>query len=500
MKPLIYFHYWAAMSSDPARPARTGRPARPAKRSLAILFLLFCTVSFLSATTIYEAYRHYSSGRFGEAAAIFRSLHDQGELESSDLGLLGICYLHLDDIHAAQKIIDSAVQLSPRSYSTLIARGNLLLYRKAYEEAEEMFRKASETYPNRQESRNGVAAAAAGMAFSLMQKGEYEVAAEEAERAWTLQPRNAQLLALRIAALKQMGRSTELKEAYRSYLNLEPESAEAHTELGLLLYAEKQTEAALPHLQQAADLDSADPEPYLILARLAARNNKSDQARKIVKESVSKAVQLYNQYRLQAAGEFDKGASQDSEGLERIKELSRQAERPESILKESLDLLIALYDEKEPLLAELRRLSQWYPSSVDLRTVLAEQLTAAGRLEEAFGVWTSLAKNFPLYYRPHLGLGRYYIGEKKLSQAALSYRRALDLDSRRPEVYRGLQEVYEKMGKPEAYLQVLQMQLLKDAYNPLLCSEAAKAAEALNLKELAVTYRKRAEEIRSSWN
>ncbi len=527
------------MSSEPERAASPGRlemPVRPivmlrprTHASPAVLVrrtvqkilaaLLFCTIlPLLPAADIDEAYTLYNQGRYEAAAAALESLRDRGELDGADLGLLGMCYLHLDRLEDAQQAITLAGRLSPGNYTVLLARGNLLLYREKYNEAEAVFRRADSFFPGRMETRNGIAAAFAGRAFESLRAGDYEAAAEMAGRAWELQPENLKLLTARIAALRQTDRTEELRSAYRDYLELQPDSADAHAGLGLLLSAggmgdeslseealsgevlneEALTKQALFHLRKAVELDAADPEPFLILARKARGENNIKEARTLVSEAVGKAVQLYNMYRMQAAREMEQGQSRDPEGVKRIKALSEQARRPERILEESLRQLIDLYPDTEALLAELRRLSRWYASSSEVRTVLAEQLTKAGRLEEARGEWEALAEDFPLYYRAHLGIGRCNALEGKLSPAALSYRRALDLAPDKPEVYRRLRELYNRMGKPEVYLQVLEMQILKDKYNPLLYDEAAAAADGLGRPGIAVEYRERAEKIRAA--
>ncbi|MGC9313765.1 MAG: tetratricopeptide repeat protein, partial [Sediminispirochaetaceae bacterium] len=192
----------------------------------------------LPAADIDEAYTLYNRGRYEAAAAALESLRDRGELEGPDLGLLGMCYLHLDRLEDARQAITLAGRLSPGNYTVLLARGNLLLYQEKYDEAEEVFRRADSFFPGRMETRNGIAAAFAGRAFESLRAGDYEAAAEMAGRAWELQPENLKLLTARIAALRQTDRTEELRSAYRDYLELQPESADAHAGLGLLLYAD----------------------------------------------------------------------------------------------------------------------------------------------------------------------------------------------------------------------------------------------------------------------
>jgi tetratricopeptide (TPR) repeat protein len=260
------------------------------------------------------------------------------------------------------------------------------------------------------------------------------------------------------------------------------------------LHSEGKTDAAREYLQRAVELDCTDPEPFLILGREAVETGSTRGARSLIQEAVGKAVQLFNMYRMQAAREMDLADSQDPEMLAHLKTLSQQSERPQQLLEESLSLLTELYSDPEQLIDDLRRLADWYSSSPEVQTVLAQQLTGAGYLDQA------LSERVPFYYKAHLGLAGCYRQTGKLTPAALSGRRALDLAPGEPKVYRELREIYQEMGKPEVYLQVLELQLLKKKYNPLLFRQAAEAAEEVGKTEAAERYRRRAQSLESGKN
>ena len=252
----------------------------------------------------------------------------------------------------------------------------------------------------------------------------------------------------------------------------------------------------------------------------------------MLQETIGKAVQLYSMYRIQAAramegsgagaggqgaeapgtrpddpstgavgagtGAGEAGASAGGAGarLKKLKELSESARRPQRLLREALELLPETFDDRARFLDELRRLADWYPSSVDIRAALAGELAGEGKTAEAREVWRELTERFAFYYQGHLGAGRSYEQEGRYGRALLSYRRALDLASQEPEVYRHLRELYRRQANIRGYLQLLEEQMLKDAYNPLLYEEAADAAEASGDTEKAKQYRRRAEELR----
>lgn len=63
-------------------------------------------------------------------------------------------------------------------------------------------------------------------------------------------------------------------------------------------------------------------------------------------------------------------------------------------------------------------------------------------------------------------------------------------------MYRSLETIYRQMGKPEVYLQVLEMRIMKDKYNILLYEQAARAAAAVGDEPEAELYRERAQKLR----
>jgi tetratricopeptide (TPR) repeat protein len=448
-----------------------------------------------------EAYRLYERGEFEKAAQIVEPLVDRGSANASDMAFLGTCYLNMGAVETADEVIRAAALLDPDAYPVILARGNLALARERYEEAEMHFNDALERFPDRREAKHGVALAASGHASDLMETGEHERALEALRRAIDAQPRDERLLATLIALLRRLGRTEELLEAYDRYLELDPENAEALAGRGVLLHDTGRTRQALPDLHKAADLDTADPEAYSILAERSMEQGDIEHARTMLHEAVAKAVQLYSMYRMQAAKavrDSDESAEQADVRLTRLKELARSAERPRQLLREALEMLPHAYDDPDLYLSDLRRLSEWYPSAVEIRAALADELTRRDRIADARAIWRELTEHSAFYYPGHLGAGRSYERESDHGRALLSYRRALDLAPDEPAVYRHLHRLYRKRGDMQGYLELLEQQMLKEPYIPLLFDQAAEAARGVGDDAAADRYSRRAGELRES--
>lgn len=459
--------------------------------------LLFLCLFPLFSNDLQTALDLYNRGKFEQAKTVMEALRDRGRLEAPGLALLCLVYINTGDLENAEGAVELGSRLAPDEYLVRLARAQLHLSKAEYTRAEQLFTELRAAYPHRGEVLSGLAGALAGQSLELIHKEEFEAAAELTARAVGLQPDNPRLLSHRIAVLRRTDRRTELEEAYRRLLELQPGSGDAYAGLGVLLHEQGERDAARAYLKQAVYFDTVDPEPFLILGKRAAAEDDTDEAQGLLQEAVGKAVQLFNMFRMQAAREMDTQSAQDAQDaqdaqqLKRIQSLSDQSKRPKRLLEESLAALSTLYSDPEELLAVLRRLADWYSSSTDVRTVLAEQLMAAGYTAQARQEWQQLSETYPFYYRAHLGLAECYRREGAETKAALSARKALDLAPDEPEVYDRLRAIYREQAKPGVYLQVLELRILKDKYNPLLYRKAAEAAEELGRSEQAEQFRER---------
>ncbi len=463
---------------------------------LLVLILFGLCALPVCANELQLALSLYNRQEYDQAKQLLAALRDNGRLDASGFALLAMCHLNTQEIDAARQAITMARRLDPSDYLVRLSGGNLQLHLSNYPQAATLFDELYKEYPHRSETQQGLIQALVGLSLEAFRDGNFETALKEIERALSLQPDNSDLISYKISVLRHTNRSEELEQTYRRYLELRPASADAHAGLGDLLKSRGKLAAAGEHFVKAVRYDSADPQPFLFLGRQSAAAGETDRARSLIQEAVGKAVQMFNNYRMQAAQEMEAGGREDPARLQRVKSLSEQSERPKRLLEESLSVLIGLYSEPEHLLAELQRLAEWYSSSTDVRTVLAEQLMAADYVARAKAEWEELIEQYPYYSRAQLGLAECHRRQGRLTKAALAGRRALDLEPEDPAVYRCLEKIYRQMGKPDVYLQVLEMQILKNKYNILLYEEAALAAESVDKPRQADLFRERAQMLR----
>jgi len=474
-------------------------------------------------TELEQIEQYYQAGEYSRAAEMLEQRRDSGHITPAGLSFLALCYLQMEDISAAEGALAISERLDPEGYLLLIAKGNLLMIKEEYTSAERVFQRARELYPRQSAPQSGMVHAVYAQALQHLRAHEYAKAADLLGRADSIQPGNREVMAARIAALKQTLRYEELKEVYRRFIDLYPNYPDTYAGLGVVLWEQNEISKALPYLQRAVELDSQDPMAFFLLGQRASRQGEKERARSLLREAIGKAVYMYSRYQMEVAGELQsqkqtqkqtlnsshrsegpssqegtgdqQSAEEEAERIERLRELSRSAEKPQQIIKDSLELLPELYENDDELQQDLEQLSRWYPNSVEIRSHLAEYYFGMDLIDAALKEWQALTEKFPFNAEAHLGVGRSYMALQRFDRALLSLRRALDLAPEDREVYTYLEQLYEMKNNKNEYLDVLEHRLLRDRYNPQLLQAAARAARSQGRDDLAEEYLQRAKDL-----
>jgi tetratricopeptide (TPR) repeat protein len=81
------------------------------------------------------------------------------------------------------------------------------------------------------------------------------------------------------ALLVKLDRLDEAQAFLRESLHFDPDFAQAHYQLGVLLEKHNETSLAVMELNRAAALDQSDPQPHYVLARVYRRTGNQEQSR-----------------------------------------------------------------------------------------------------------------------------------------------------------------------------------------------------------------------------
>ncbi len=213
-------------------------------------------------------------------------------------------------------------------------------------------------------------------------------------------------------ALRRLGRYAEAEQALRRATVFEPRSARARVELGKLELVQNRPAAALPHLDAALALDSANP---------AALN-----ARGIALQGLGRLEEALAAFRrAQAAAPADPDPH-NNEGL-----VLRRLNRPEEA-ERAFRRAIAL-DPTDPLAANN----------------LGTTLLALGRLDEAADTLRAVVRAYPDHAAAQLNLGLVLRAQGDLDAAAGALSKAVELEPRSIEVLNSLGSLLHEQGRTD---------------------------------------------------
>ena len=171
----------------------------------------------------------------------------------------------------ALEAYSAALAIDPEFALTHAAMGDTLLSLRRYEEALESLARALTLQPN---------LAIAGRLWRLRGQAAQELgrpeAAEHYERAVQINPRDAEAID-RLAQLRFREQQYELAlDLYRTLVQMSPENAQTHANLGITLYRLDRVEEAIQSLERALSLDPDLETARTILQRLSKKPRQAE--------------------------------------------------------------------------------------------------------------------------------------------------------------------------------------------------------------------------------
>ncbi len=486
---------------------------------LALTFLLCVSASWCATPPSSASGRNlFNQGRYAEAAAVLEKTAAGGRADATDLAVLGLCYVNLERLADAERVLATARLLGPSNSLVYVALGTLAFSRKDFELAVTHFERASRLDPGSPQAKTGMVVSLVNRGVGLFQSGKTAEArkafqsalavdpravsamrnlgvlelkegnagpaAELFEKALALSAEDPELLKLLVAALQLVGDEARLLQAVKRLTKAEPSNADAFAALGILLERQGGSGEAEEAFVRAGKLGTAEPYPYLHLARLSIEKGRTADAARLLHQAIGASIQKAGSIGAQAAhGVGTRQGALSPNDLVRLEGLSRQVEEPRRILSESLQLLRSIASDPKAFEADLLDLCSWYPQSIDLQVTLGGLYQEQGSWQEARELWERLLEKHPSIVEAHLGLALALERSGSLPESANAYLRAMDLAPDRPEAYDGLERVYRSLHREEDLTATLLDRSILDSLNPLLFTRLGKLERELGRLE-----------------
>ncbi|MDP2999944.1 MAG: tetratricopeptide repeat protein [Bryobacterales bacterium] len=255
-------------------------------------------------------------------------------------------------------------------------------------------------------------------ALDLARKGQYEVAVTEWKKALELGPDDASAHMNLGVALAGSGKLDEAIAQYRKALDLSPGNPESHLNFGIALAGKGDLNQAIAHYQKALEINPEYPEVHNNLGVALAAAGKLDDA-----------IVHYQ------------------------KALGVNPDYPE--VHNNLGVALARTGKLEEAISHFRRALAANPNSAEVHGNLGRALAKAGQADVAITHFEKALALNPGSAEIHNTLGVMLVGKRRLDEAIAHFERALEVNPRYVEARQNLGDtLYYLRGKtPEALAQ-----------------------------------------------
>jgi Tfp pilus assembly protein PilF len=247
--------------------------------------------------------------------------------------------------------------------------------------------------------------------------------------------------------LFERGRWAEAESELRRALELNPEQAEWHFNLGLTLEASGRDVEALTSYERAAELLPDQPDPMVAAGTVANRVGQFDKAQTLLTDALAIDSQNDLIYANLMESHFRLGNHEEAETTFYLAQqaLDEPSAQCHAVMAESL-LGREDFDRAEWCLREALRLDPAFPR---LRARLAVVLQATGKPQRALQMYLRDLRDNPGSIETLLDYGDLLIEMGRVSEAAEKFRRVLELQPANEEAHFRLGELALAAGRFE---------------------------------------------------
>ncbi len=325
------------------------------------------------------------------------------------------------------------------------------------------------------------------------QSGRYEQALIAFRNSLQVEPQDAETHSNLAVMLQELGRLEQAIDSYEQAIRLKPEFATAHFNLGVTLHELERFREAENSYRRAVTLQPDFAEPYHNLGRVLQQQGRLDDAEVEYRQAITLKpdyVDAYNNYgnTLKTLGRLNEAQASYNQAI------ALKHDFPEAHF--NLGVTLQEQGKLDEALTSYKQAVALQPDYAEVHHNIGIALKALGRTDEAEASYKQVLALKPDYPEAHYNLGVLLQQHERLDEAEVSYRQTIVLRPDHFEAYNNLASTLRALGRLDEaraiYSQVIELkQDYPEAhYNlGLIFEEEGRLDEALSSYSQAVALK-----------
>lgn len=272
-------------------------------------------------------------------------------------------------------------------------------------------------------------------------------AAAELEKLFVIAPNDEKALRMMGDILEKQDRLASARELYDRFRQMHPRNPRPYYRIGVVYKRLGLTDSARSALEQAYDLDPADPYPIAELAGIASARGDSASALKLDRRALSTLLRSMQRQQQQVVTQLQ--SDKDRMGLENLEKLSVAGEGF-SRLRDLYSICLSSLQRGLPPKAFKAMLDEYlreYQTSIVLLLAEAEWYERQESVDKALEMYTRVLSINPGVAQALTATARLHERTGNFESAILDYRRLQSLDAASVDAYDGLVRLHSRLGR-----------------------------------------------------
>jgi tetratricopeptide (TPR) repeat protein len=247
----------------------------------------------------------------------------------------------------------------------------------------------------------------------------------------------------------KLKRDQDMLRAYRKFLEIDPENAEASAKIGEILLAKKMTEDAMVFLEMANALKENDPKLMTLLARGYIMTNRRDEGAKLLEKVIKLSKgNIDDELRIELINVYLE-SNQFAKAADELKVMIAKKRDKDLLVKYARAVYeLGRYKEVESIVADIKAVD---PENLEAYMMLGKAKVAQKKYDDAIETYKEVLYIDQNYAPALCERANVYLIQGKLQWAKTFYDRALKADPKNGLVHLGLAKLAKQQKDYTTY-------------------------------------------------